>query len=247
MANGAYNIMLDPSIFLMGNEREREVTMNEMDALARDGVSIHVPQVFMGGLEADYAQRSNDWALLFAQMYGVGTQHPQPETLYNVMTISGRSRLIQSFSPDRGLREKHAAFGSALGKEQPEIPPFQLIIGGEESPNFPAKEVMEETVFQEWIFLQERSWIVSRSRILFDRMKGAGGVCLELGNRALDKAARKVLSKDEEEALTRADKLRTLGKFVAVGGSAVVAGATLPPALAITLSLSEGVFALLDP
>jgi len=217
--------------------------MFEMAGLARDGVSIHVPQVFMSSIEQDYAQGTENLVAQFREMYaydGGVEEPPRPEQVYNQMRE--RSGLIQSFSPDRRLREKHAAFGTTLGLAQPEVPPLVDIGGRYGYYNFSG-----EMVFQEWIFLQERSWIVSRSRELFTRMEHAGAVCLDLGTSALNKAARKIRKKDEEEALTLADKLLALGKFVAVGGGAVAAGVSLPPSLAIMFALSQGVFTLLDP
>jgi len=241
MADESYNVMLDPSMFLTlgaNQERDLEVRMNQISALAREGMEMYIPRAFMAFLEdhhvaGDAILPGGAWEGWIA-IYGESHRAPNPplERIYSAM--SERAELIRPFRPDRRMQEAHQEFGEDLRST------FQV---GQDSR-------LVECVLQEWIFLQERSWIVAQVRKAFDRMTKAGSVVLEIASRKiLNKVIRKTRGKEEEEAITTLDTLLTLGKWVAAGGGAVAAGGiiTLPPALAITLAISPRFFALIDP
>jgi hypothetical protein len=248
MSNGSYNIMLDPSMFLSSadNERRLSVMMNRMAALARDGVAMHVPRAFMTFVENSFVDEGGAtpdpvWLETYAPP---GHQYPDSfERLYWTMTIDGK--FLQPFNPTRRLKNEYDEFVKALSAADP----ANLLVPTPDAPDAEYElSLFGQCILQEWIFLQEKSWIVAETRGAFDLVKKAGAECLELGKRSLDKLVRMTRKKEEEESITTVDQLITLGKWVAAGGGAVAAGGImLPPALAITVAIAPNFFALLDP
>ena len=120
---------------------------------------------------------------------------------------------------------------------------------------------IRDIIFEEWVFLQEFSWIVARTKNVFEAFKKAGAVSLEVSKKAfynaIDKLVRRSLGKMEGE-LTIAEKLRGLGKWI--GRGVVFAGTSLAllslskeqKSEAFGLSIlsylaSDGLFVLIDP
>src|SRR5215217_2236036 len=111
-SNGLYNLMLDPSMFLTiaDDERRLDVMMNRMDALARDGVALHIPQAFMSFVESHYEAGNGVTPTAWVDTYAPlpGQPHGRPpqsyEPLYRRMT--DKAELIRLFSPDLRLREQ---------------------------------------------------------------------------------------------------------------------------------------------
>lgn len=106
-------------------------------------------------------------------------------------------------------------------------------------------EVIAEILFEEWIFLQEKSWIISRLKKPFIYFVKAGSASLELGKRTLDLAVRKTLKKPGERIITNADRLRALAKWIAVGGSPALT--ILNPIVGAISDAATGYFLLIDP
>jgi hypothetical protein len=106
-------------------------------------------------------------------------------------------------------------------------------------------EVITEILFEEWIFLQEKSWIISRLKKPFVCFVKAGSASLELGKRALDRAVRKTLKKPAESIITNAERLRALAKWIAVGGSPVLT--IFNPIVGAIGGVATGYFLLIDP
>ncbi len=104
---------------------------------------------------------------------------------------------------------------------------------------------LAEILFEEWIFLQEFSWIVAESKKTFEKFKEAGAVAIELYEKAVDKLIRRTLKKKDDDFINTFDKLRALGKWIAVGSSS--ATSLLNPLVATFVSLGTGIFLLLDP
>lgn len=107
--------------------------------------------------------------------------------------------------------------------------------------DLPESGAARDILFAEWFFLTHRSWLVSRLKKPFGALVDAG----ELGVEVLNKMTRKTLKKGDSETLRAVDRLRALGKWIAVGGPPA---ATLlnPIAGAVTAGVAGG-FLLLDP
>lgn len=81
-----------------------------------------------------------------------------------------------------------------------------------------------DSLWEEWLFLQEQSWLVSRSRKTFRRFIKSGAVALETSKETFDALAARTLRlprKDIPKALTSGQRLRASAKWIAVGGSSV--------------------------
>ena len=113
--------------------------------------------------------------------------------------------------------------------------------------------ILAEILFEEWVFLQEFSWIVAKSKKTFEKFKEAGAVAIEISKNAFDKIieklARHKLNKKDDEILSTAEKLRGLGKWIAHGGITVISASVIDPiwAAAIGYLSSELVFVMIDP
>ena len=100
-------------------------------------------------------------------------------------------------------------------------------------------------LFEEWIFLQEYSWIVAKSKKTFEKFKEAGAITIEFSEKAIDKIVKRTLKKKNDEFVNTFDKLRALGKWIAVGGAS--ATSFMNPYIATLVGFSAGIFLLLDP
>ncbi|MCX7610056.1 MAG: hypothetical protein N2043_00515 [Ignavibacterium sp.] len=56
--------------------------------------------------------------------------------------------------------------------------------------------------FEEWVFLQEYSWIVSSTKKTFDRFKDAGAVVIEFSEKATQKLIRRTLKKKDDDFIS---------------------------------------------
>lgn len=103
-------------------------------------------------------------------------------------------------------------------------------------------EELRDILFEEWVFLQEHSWIVSRIKKPFNRFVAAGGVCVQFGNRPVDVLVRRTLHSEHDELISVLDRLRAFGKWIAVGVGAQVLSPISP-----WLSGLPALFLLFDP
>ncbi len=102
-----------------------------------------------------------------------------------------------------------------------------------------------EILFEEWVFLQEFSWIVAKSKKAFEKFKEAGAVVIEFSEKAVDKLVKRTLKKKDDDFISTFDRLRALGKWVAVGGSSVTS--FFNPLAGSLIGFGTGIFLLLDP
>lgn len=110
-------------------------------------------------------------------------------------------------------------------------------------------EWITQILFEEWEFLTTRSWLVAAVYRPFGNFIEAGGHALLVSKTKLesllDSAAAKVLKKPAGAPLSGRDKLRAIGKWVAVGGSA--AAGLVTPLVGAAVALAAGIFLLYDP
>ena len=76
-------------------------------------------------------------------------------------------------------------------------------------------------LFEEWVFLQEFSWIVAKSKKAFEKFKEAGAITIEFSEKTVDKIVKKTLKKKDDDFVNTFDKLRALGKWIAVGAGSI--------------------------
>ncbi|WP_300433987.1 hypothetical protein [Christiangramia sp.] len=101
-----------------------------------------------------------------------------------------------------------------------------------------------QILYEEWEFLTTNSWLIAKFRAAFDKIVEAGGVAVQVSQKAFDKAVRKTLKKPEGD-ISPNDKILATGKWIAVGGSAI-ADLLIPVAGAI-VTVASGIFLLCDP
>jgi hypothetical protein len=102
-----------------------------------------------------------------------------------------------------------------------------------------------DTRFDEWFYLTHSSTIVSRVKRPFTQLARAGALAVELMTPPVDRIVRRTLRLDELEPVKRAQRLRALGKWTAVGGDAALTFVA-PWAAAAGTALTGG-FLLIDP
>jgi len=120
----------------------------------------------------------------------------------------------------------------------------ELEYGGE----LPDKEdrYLCDILFEEFVFSQEQSWIVSRIKKPFNRFLAAGTTCVQYSLRTFDALAKRTLKKEQDEFLTNINRLRAFGKWIAVGGAS--ASALISPVVAgVAVSATFGYILLFDP
>lgn len=84
----------------------------------------------------------------------------------------------------RTARESFLSYEVGISEDNPF---FQRLL--EETPN----ELIARTVFEEWDFINSRSWLFSRLRRALDAMTRAGAAGLSLSQDAFDRLARRIL------------------------------------------------------
>lgn len=101
---------------------------------------------------------------------------------------------------------------------------------------------------EEWLFLNSRSWLVSRTRKSFSAFIRAGAVAVEGGRELFDTAVMRTLKISPEtvpSGLTKGQRLRAATKWIAVGGAS---GASLLRSLSgVVVGAATGYFLLFDP
>jgi hypothetical protein len=124
-----------------------------------------------------------------------------------------------------------------------------------------------EIVAEEWEFLTTHSWLFAKTRAIYDRMINAGANALYVTKEKLeqaidaagegvhsfghemlrgsDRVVRRTLKKGPHHNVSPNDRVRTLAKWVAVGGSA--ATALINPAVGAVGGTVGGLFLLYDP
>lgn len=196
------NVMLDPSLLLdaeaYGRARERWGVLMESEA------HVFVPTAFVAFL-GDYLAENleNETVERFFSFYvGDRREWTSPEDLARDFEFEGGfGGLATPFTPHEDEARLHEEFHENLREE--------LEMTGEALP------FLADAIFEEWVFLQERSWGISHTTAAFGWMARAGGVVVQAGKRGLDRLARKTLDKDARYELETADRLLALGKWVA--------------------------------
>ena len=80
---------------------------------------------------------------------------------------------------------------------------------------------LEEFLFEEWVFLQEYSWIVAKFKRIFIVFQNTGAYIIEYSKwgyeilkRKLELMVKRELRYDEDNIINKFDKLRVLGKWI---------------------------------
>jgi hypothetical protein len=213
--------MVDPSLLLDRNVLD--VTLGRIQVLRDEG---GLEFFVAGSLQPNYLDPNEYRALPGFFETGADVANADESE------IVGRLEEVLSELTDLGVtiwerpasaRDEFAAFHGALGEHVNSV-------------------MLQDILFEEWFFLTHESWLVSRIKAPFHAIVRAGEVGVEL----LNPIVRKTLKKDASHVVRSADRVRTLGKWIAMGGPAAVA--LLNPIVgALAVSPVAGGFLLLDP
>jgi hypothetical protein len=124
-----------------------------------------------------------------------------------------------------------------------------------------------EIMLEEWEFLITHSWLLAKTREIYDRVVDAGANAIYVTKERLEQAiaavregaesaghsilrgsdrlVRKTLKKEPEHKVSPNDRVRTLAKWVAVGGGA--AAGIINPVVGAIGAGTGGMFLLYDP
>jgi len=219
------NVMIDPSLLVARR------TINKTFDSVREfhetkNFKFYLPKTFQFLVEEDRLRQESQ-AFKFFQ------QNAYPAELSNLKALMREhSNIIVTFECALEHKKKHREFFESLLEES----------------RFWREYLDEHTLnilFEEWVFLQEYSLIVARIKRTFNRFINAGAVCLQFGRKTFRTLVRRTLKKKDDELITNVDKLRALGKWIAVGGSAVLP--FFNPTISAFGSLVGGYFLLFDP
>jgi hypothetical protein len=212
MLDRPLNVILDPSLLLdaeaYGQAREQWEVLMESEA------NVYVPAAFVTFLNSYFAGNVGDETVARFIRFYIGAERewtPAEELARTLDLEEGAGGLATPFVPHEEEARRHEEFYDALRED--------LETAGEAVP------FLAEAIFEEWVFLQERSWGISHTTAAFGWMARAGGV-VQSGRRGLDRIATKTLNKDAEYELKTADRLLAAGKWVVFAG-ATGAGAAI--------------------
>ncbi len=243
--------MLDPS-FLLAKDPARSSAekVSQVENLADvNGFEVYVPDGLVRFLEQQHPRYEEDEGEFnqFMDFYVPDVPRLDRVALSELGSILDGSERIRSFDPkefpaqagsDLTLAHDHEPFRDHLNRSLRELE-------GEAT----GYQVLRDTLFQEWVFLQEMSWIGSLTRASFTTMVHAGATSLEFGERMAKKAVRSTRNLGSNDPITKLDVLMTTFKWVATGGIAVtptllgVAGLEA----AVAGFVANKAFVLIDP
>ena len=223
--NTLLNIMIDPSLVVA--RRTINKTFDSVRELHKtQNFKFYLPKTFQFLVDKDKLRQESPTFKFFLQ-------NAYPKELSSVKTlIKKHSNIIVTFEFTSEHKEKYKEF-------------FESLL---EKTRFWREYLDEHTLnilFEEWVFLHEHSVIVSRIKRTFNRFIDAGAVCLQFGRKTFGMLVRKTLKKRDDELITNVDKLRVFGKWIAVGGPAVLP--FFNPTVSVFGGLIGGYFLLFDP
>jgi len=106
--------------------------------------------------------------------------------------------------------------------------------------------LLHSIIFEEWFFLQEYSWIVARTKKIFNLFIRSGAASIEYGRHVFDGMVRRTLWRENIELVTQAHRLRAVSKWIAAGGAAI-ANLSYPIVQVFADFFVTGYFILIDP
>jgi hypothetical protein len=218
------NLMIDPSLLLSWSTYRNTIYhVSEFAQELRDG-RVFVPRSFLHVVTQQRAE------LPWFYWFFAGAETPTaPDRI--TAEVAHLEKLLIPYEVSSEQLSKYDVFSRHLRKNMRSSGVYS--------------DLLPQVILEEWVFLQEESWISARIRAAFDKMIEAGGTCVELGQNAFDKVVRKTLKRDNDEELDRYDRMRAIGKWLAAGG--VPALSLANPLAGALAGVGAGLFLLVDP
>jgi hypothetical protein len=211
------NIMIDPSLIIA-----RRTLMNTFENIVEmsKNYKFYIPESFRYIL---YSESNN---LHKNSLHYYFLQNAYPADLNKVKTfIDKYSDNVSAYKVSADHKRKYKEF-------------YNFIY------DFIGDETICMVLFEEWVFLQENSWIVSRIKKPFNTFINAGSACLQFSKETVEYMIRRTLRDSERDLLNKVDVLRALGKWIAVGKLEIPL--FIEP-FETLLNLAAGYFLLFDP
>lgn len=218
------NIMVDPSLIIASRTIDKTFDLIR-EFYATKEFKFYLPKTFQLLVYEEMLYPESPTSKFFQQ-------NAHPAELSSIKTLlKEHSNMIVPFEGAPEHKEKYRVFFKSLLEDRPFWRGYL---------HKPTSNIL----FEEWVFLQEYSSVVSRIKGTFNRFIDAGGVCLQFGEKTFETLVRRTLKKKDEELIAKVDKLRAFGKWVAVGGPTVLSFFN-PDAL--DFGLISAYFLLFDP
>lgn len=219
-------VLLDPSLILAQSRLHRTMSIARRLTRGDGSLRFYYSSSLLRMIVDRAAPRGR-----FSEFLSLGAREAEAEEIQ--ATIERNSDILRGFEVGYAEIGRHEFMYDALGEELSYL-------------GRPMAEYARSVLMEEWVFLQERSWVVSSTRRPFRAFVNAGSTCLEFGARTTDALIRRTLKQPDGQLISRVDRLRAFGKWIAVSGSAV-AGAFTNPIVSTTGPLLAGFFLLFDP
>lgn len=224
-------VLIDPSLLLAKNSVSNTFKLVEKFSTPDTGFNFFYPKSLQRLIQREGLSSESSSIKFFLP-------NAHPSDLRQLSTaMKEYSVIISSFEIASEIREKYGRIYDSMH----EVLGEELHFGKE-----PFDEDIVNILFEEWVFLNEYSWVVSRIKKPFNRFVTAGSICLQFGCRATELLTRKTLRKKDDDMITNVDRLRAFGKWIAVGGPSVI-GMFANPIVSAASPAIAGFFLLFDP
>lgn len=211
------NVLIDPSLLVVERTFYRVIKNIHRAPFNRRKYQFFIPSRFIQIL---HEIQPNTKDLLFF------VNKAKMVSLKELKDTLEKEKMIQEFEIPQNYKENFVGFYESLLHET-------------------KSQTITEILFEEWIFLQKKSWIVSRIKKAFNYFVKAGAVSIEFSRKTLDSAVKKTLKKDSKDIITNADRLRAFAKWISVGGPSILS--FLNPRASAISSVAAGYYLLIDP
>lgn len=222
------SIMIDPSLILAANSAANTFALVEQFSSEADGFRFYYPSSLQKLTSQDRFDAKSPSCTFFLQ-----NAHPS-DPLRLSESIDALSSVLRPFELQPEYIDRYVGTHKGLTEE--------LDYRGELH-----EEELRDVLFEEFVFLQEQSFVVSRIKKPFNRFISAGVVCVHFGGRAVDDLVRRTPHVVRQgEPIRDVDRLKAFGKWIAVGG--LSATRLIEPAMTgVLVSMALAYFALFDP
>lgn len=185
------NVMLDPSMFI-----SKESLDNTMKFVREnyDEFSFYVSNCFKKLLENS---EQDEWEK-FVEFFVDDKS----------LSINSKNKIIESFNAIEGLKLCCSEKNHYIDKYSSLYEKLDKIEGS---------KIFKDIIFEEWIFVQEYSWLLSNSKRVMEIFKRIGVASFEIGEESFEKICRIILRKESDELVTTVEKFKTFGLLVAAG------------------------------
>jgi hypothetical protein len=224
------NVVIDPSL-LVAN-RTLESTVKKAGRRYED-LDFYLPQSFIELIEQNQSFENTP-----GFQYYIGNVQNTPEYRRFVQLVDTFSESIEGYTVPENQVEEYAEVYEAIAEELPyRRERFFSSISEPPYDGFPPyrdnQDLLTDAVFEEFVFLVEQSWMVSRTKKIYNTFIDAGASTMQFSKRTVEEA-RERLEDTDDKVIERMDKLKDDHdwQWVAIGGSVFspILGFYFPPA-----------------